>query len=151
VGSVRVVPDGVLGLPLERYAPLNGYKADKMLVEFSRLAVDKVRGGPRVGALLMKAAFQRAELVGATHVVLDTVADNERILRYEKVGFARLGQPYVDTYHLRAMRSLTMSQRVADVREVWPAARPGLHRFFTSLDPCIDHSGVGNGPGQDAR
>ena len=142
IGSIRVVPDGLFGLPLERYAPpnaLDDYRHGKTLAEFSRWAVHPSHARSLLGARLMKAGFERMELMDATHGILDASVDGKEIRLYERAGFTRMGAEYVDRYHLGAMRCVTLNQRVKDVREVWPSARPGLHRFFTSVDPIIEH------------
>ena len=96
VGSLRVVPDGPLGLPLERCQVLNGYRARKRrIVELSRLAVAPRWRCTMLAALLMKAGYQCAESIGATHLVLDTYTGNgARLDRlYDRLGFDQLTEP----------------------------------------------------------
>jgi N-acyl-L-homoserine lactone synthetase len=139
VGSVRVVPDSERGLPLERYAPLNGYRAGKILVETCRLAVHPDSHNTRLGVLLMTAGFQRSAMLGATHGVVDVAVETDSLRLYEKIGFVRVGDEYVDNHHLGNLRSVTMGHAVADVYRVWPSEKPALYRLFTSVDVCIDH------------
>ena len=42
MGSIRVVPDSPLGLPLEECFPLDGFRTGKRLAELCRLAVAAV-------------------------------------------------------------------------------------------------------------
>lgn len=139
VGSMRVVPDSPFGLPLEHCSPLNGYRCGKQLVELCRLAVHPDCPNRRLGGLLMKAGFQRADLYGATHVVLDTYVGDATAPLYDKMGFERVTDEYGDPSYTCDLNVVTMSQPVQSVYEEWPTARPGLYRFFTSRDDCIHH------------
>lgn len=141
VGSVRVVPDNPIGLPLERYAPLNGYRAGKTPFEICRLAVHPSARKTNLGARMMKTSFMCIKMSGGSHVVLDTQVSGGTMRLYEKAGFTRIGGEYIDDTVL-ALRCVTLSQRVADMYEVWPTARPALYRFFTSDDPSIYLTGA---------
>jgi N-acyl-L-homoserine lactone synthetase len=141
VGSVRAVPDGPLGLPLERCQVLDGYRSGKRLVELSRLAVAPGWRCTRLAAMLMKAGYQCAGRMGATHIVLDTYVGNgfrtERL--YEKLGFDQLSDPYSDPDYLWAQNVATFALDREAAKRDWPVSRPGLFRFFESEDPAIDH------------
>jgi N-acyl-L-homoserine lactone synthetase len=139
VGGVRVVPDSPIGLPLERYAPLNGYRDGRVVGEVSRLAVHPDYVTSRLAMRLMKAAFERAEFMGLTEVVMDTSVDGKTIGLYERMGFSRVGEPFVDTFHHGFMRCVMLAQAVSDVRGVWADDRPTLYRLFTTPDPSIIH------------
>lgn len=139
VGSVRIVADSPMGLPLERCAPLNGYRSGKTIVEICRLAVHPELHNPRLGGLLMKTGLHRAEMLGASHVLLDVAVETESVRLYEKTGFVRLGPEYIDTHHLGRLRSVTMGQAVAEFHQAWSLQNPGLYRFLTTKDGCIDH------------
>ena len=103
IGSVRVVPDGPLGLPLERCFPLNGYREGRRLAEICRLVIRRDCRGSRLGALLMKAAYHRCLAIGTTHIVLDTyVGNGEADALYEKMEFRLIGGPDRDpTYRCK--------------------------------------------------
>jgi N-acyl-L-homoserine lactone synthetase len=141
VGSLRVVPDSALGLPLERCRVLNGYRGNRRLVELSRLAVAPEWRGMVLAALLMKAGYQCAVRMGATHIVLDTYVGNcqrtERL--YEKMGFEQLTEPYDDPDYLWRQGVVTFGLDCGQARREWPTQRPGLFAFFTAEDECIDH------------
>lgn len=139
VGSVKIVPDGPMGLPLERYAPLDGYRSGKTVVEICRLAVHPKLHSSRLGGLLMKTGLHRAEMLGASHVLLDVAVETESVRLYEKTGFVRLGPEYIDTHHLGRLRSVTMGQSVAEFHQAWSLQNPGLYRFLITQDGCIDH------------
>lgn len=139
IGSVRVVPDTPLGLPLERYAPLDGYRSGRSVGEVSRLAVHSERATLLLAMRLMKAAFECAEALSITDVVMDTSIGGKTIRLYERMGFSRVGAPFTDTFHLGAMTCVMLAQPVADVRADWPATHPSLHRFFVTHDPDIVH------------
>ena len=147
VGSLRAVPDGPLGLPLERCQVLNGFRARKRIVELSRLAVAPDLRCTMLAALLMKAGYQCAENMGATHMVLDTYVGNgtrsERL--YVKLGFEQLTDPYADPDYLWKQDVVTFSLDCSQARRDWPTERPSLHYFFTSDDDRIDH-GLRSGP-----
>ena len=142
IGSLRAVPDGALGLPLERCQVLDGYRAGKSLVELSRLAVAPSRRGTILGAMLMKAGYQCARRMGATHIVLDTYIGNcvrpERL--YEKLGFEQLTEPYPDPDYLWQLRVVTFALDCEkEVEGNGKRRRPGLQRFFTKKTGLIDH------------
>jgi len=141
VGSVRAVPDGPLGLPLERCQVLDGYRRDKRLVELSRLAVAPAWRGTPLAATLMKAGYQCAGRMGATHIVLDTYVGNgfktERL--YQKLGFEELFGPYPDPDYLWQLEVMTYALDCEAARRDWSLDHPSLFRFFESPDPVIDH------------
>jgi len=142
VGSLRAVPDGPLGLPLERCRVLDGYRDDKRLVELSRLAVAPAWRCTMLAALLMKAGYQWAERNGATHVVLDTYAGKgdspDRL--YIKLGFEQLTRPYQDPDYLWKQAVVTFALDIEGAKRDWPSLRPSLHHFFTTADERIDHA-----------
>ncbi len=142
VGSVRAVPDGPLGLPLERCRVLDGYRKDKRLVELSRLAVAPAWRCTLLAALLMKAGYQWAERTGATHLVLDTYVGKgvspDRL--YIKLGFEQLTRPYQDPDYLWKQGVVTFSLDIDGAKRDWPSLRPSLHHFFTAEDERIDHA-----------
>jgi N-acyl-L-homoserine lactone synthetase len=141
VGSVRAVPDGPLGLPLERCKVLDGYRADKSLVELSRLAVAPAWRGTLAAAMLMKAGYQSARRMGATHIVLDTYIGNgvtpERL--YVKLGFEQLTEPYPDPDYLWQQGVVTFALDCEQVGCEGPRQRAGLQRFFNTRSGLIDH------------
>ena len=147
IGSLRAVPDGPLGLPLERCQVLNGFRARKRIIELSRLAAAPAWRCTMLAALLMKAGYQCAENMGATHLVLDTYVGNgtrsERL--YLKLGFEQLTEPYPDPDYLWKQDVMTFSLDCDQARREWPARRPSLHSFFTADDERLDH-GLRSGP-----
>jgi len=76
VGSMRVVPDGSLGLPLEECWPLDGFRSGKRAAELCRLAVAREHRGTRLSLLLMKAGWQGARRLGVSHVLVDAYMDD---------------------------------------------------------------------------
>lgn len=146
IGSCRAVPDGALGLPLERCMALDGFRVRKRIVELSRLAAAPPWRGTLLAALLMKAGYQCAEHMGATHIVLDTYVGDGRLERlYTKLGFEQLTEPYRDPDYLWEQRVATFSLDCTQVTRKWPAQHPSLYRFFTGEDERIDH-GLRLGP-----
>jgi N-acyl-L-homoserine lactone synthetase len=142
IGSMRAVPDGPLGLPLERCQVLDGYRAGKSLVELSRLAVAPAWRGTLLAAILMKAGYQCARRMGATHIVLDTYIGNglrpERL--YEKLGFTQLTEPYPDPDYLWQLGVVTFTLDCeGEVDGDRPRRRAALQRFFTMRTKIIDH------------
>ena len=140
VGSVRVVPDGPLGLPLEHCLPLNGYRDGKRIAEISRLAVSCDHRGSRLAALLMKAGYQRCLSLRVTHIALDCYVghDNSEVL-YDRMGFEHLAEPYDDPSYKCDLPVLSLALDVARAHEELPSRHPGLYRFFTTADTLIDH------------
>jgi len=147
IGSLRVVPDGPLGLPLERCRVLDGFRGHKRIVELSRLAVAPQWRCTLLAALLMKAGYQCAEHMGATHLVLDTYVGNGKRLErlYQKLGFDQLTEPYQDPDYLWKQEVVTFTLDCDQAKLEWPVLRPSLFQFFTNEDERIDH-GVRLGP-----
>jgi N-acyl-L-homoserine lactone synthetase len=147
VGSLRVVPDGPIGLPLERCRVLDGFRGHKRIVELSRLAVAPHWRCTLLAALLMKAGYQCAEHMGATHLVLDTYIGNGKRLErlYQRLGFDQLTEPYQDPDYLWKQEVVTFTLDCDQARLEWPILRPSLFAFFTSDDERIDH-GLRLGP-----
>ena len=141
VGSIRVNYDSSLGLPLERGFPLNVYRYGKHLAEISRFAVSSdYRGSSRAGALLMKAAYQRCAASGISHMLAETYIGGDAPSKlYEKMGFERIGGPYLDPEYNCKLPVFTLALDISKAQSVIPVKRPGLWRFFTSIDPDIDH------------
>jgi N-acyl-L-homoserine lactone synthetase len=141
IGSVRAVPDGPLGLPLERCRVLDGYRDDKRLVELSRLAAAPEWRRTRLAALLMKAGYQCAESLGATHLVIDSYVGNgqgtDRL--YLKMGFRQLAEAYPDPDYLWKQSVVTLALDCDRARTEWQKRLPGLSRFFAGQDDRIDH------------
>lgn len=140
VGSIRVVPDLSVGLPMERCAPLNGFRAGKRMVELCRLLLAPECHCSCLAAILMKAGYQRALLQNASHIMLDTyIGVDTAFSLYQKMGFARLAGEYLDPEWNCPRPVVAMSLDLAASQRDWPAARPGLFRFFTSPDRAIRH------------
>ena len=140
VGSMRVVPDGSLGLPLEECWPLNGFRSGKHSVELCRFAVAKPQRGTRLSLLLMKAGYQGAKRTGASHLMVDAYMDDVQRTHtlYQKFGFEPIGEPYADSRYVLTTPSVVMSVE-------WERGEPQLpmhlRRYFTSPDPMIAHEG----------
>jgi len=141
VGSMRVVPDSAAGLPLERCAPLNGFRTGKKLVELCRLVVHPELKRSRLGVLLMKAGYQRAVMHGASHIMLDTyVGDGETCDLYRKFGFVDVTGQYEDTEWRYERPVITLSLDIAAAHRDLHETRATLLRHFVSPDPAIDHA-----------
>ena len=135
VGSVRVVRDGALGLPLERCFPLEEYRPARTVAEVCRLAVapDYRRGS--LAARLMRMACQYSMASGVTHIVVDTfVGDGGPARMYEWIGFRRIGGPYEDGVHEGCdLPSYALALDVEEACAEARSARPTVYRFFTDV------------------
>ncbi len=140
VGSVRVVPD-VLGiLPLERCRPIDGFREGKRIAELCRLAVHQSLRSSAAAGYLMKAGYERALIGGATHLVLDTYdGSGAPLALYEKMGFVRISGPYTDAQYQCTLPVSSYGLDLAWAAAQWPIDRPGLHRFFTRPSRAISH------------
>jgi predicted GNAT family N-acyltransferase len=138
VGSIRVVPDTPLGLPLETCSPLNGFRANKRAVELSRLCVTRDHRGSSLALLLMKAGWQAARRQGATHVLVDSYLDSTdpKENMYLRLGFAPISAPYTDPNYL--IDDLCVSLAI-ECESAGAALPLRLRDFFTSPDSRIDH------------
>ena len=85
-----------------------------------------------LAALLMKAGYQCALRMGATHIVLDTYVGNCRSTErlYVKLGFDQLTEPYDDPDYLWRQGVVTFGLDCEAARRHWPAQRPGLYRLL---------------------
>lgn len=142
VGSMRVVPDGPLGLPLEECWPLNGFRAGKRMAEMGRFATAMEYRGTRQSLLLTKAGWQGARRLGVSHVLVDTYVDDTQGTHaaYQRLGFVPLGDTYEDSRYAPREPSLVMAVECEPGEEALPSH---LQRFFRADDPSIDHDDGG--------
>jgi putrescine aminotransferase len=146
VGSIRIVPDNPAGLPFERCSPMNGYREGRRVVELCRLAVAPEHRGT-LGGLLMKAGYQRALLIDATHIALDAyIGEGSQSELYAKMGYEPISEPFHDPDWLCEMPEQVFAIDLVRASSEWPTERPGLNRFFTSVDEKIDHQAEGADP-----
>ena len=90
--------------------------------------------------LLMKAGCQRARMIDATHVALDAyIGEGSNSHLYEKMGYEAISDPFHDPDWLCELPEQVFAVDLVKAFAEWPTTRPGLHRFFTSVDPTIDH------------
>jgi len=140
VGSIRVVPDSQAGLPFERCSPMNGYREGRRVVELCRLAVHQDHRGHFLAGLLMKAGYQRAIMMDATHAALDAyIGEGSNSHLYTKMGYEPISEPFHDPDWLCKMPEQVFAVDLVGSTRDWPTTRPGLHRFFTTQDDHIDH------------
>jgi N-acyl-L-homoserine lactone synthetase len=139
IGSVRVVPDSPLGLPIERCFPLKDYREGKRLVEICRLAVSSQNRTSRLLLWLIRAAYQCAVRTGATHIIGDAYVNNATVAMYEKFGYQRLGAPFFDPSYNRAVPIIAFGASLSELSVELPSKHPALHRFFVACDSEIDH------------
>lgn len=138
IGSMRVVLDGSLGLPLEECWKLDGFRANRHVAELCRLAVADDRRMTRLPLLLMKAGWQGARRQGVDHVLVDAFVgeDHGASRLYERLGFEPLGSPCPDIrYDVENPMVVLAIECVAGEE----ALSPHLRGFFRSSDPMIDH------------
>ena len=140
IGSVRVVFDGPLGLPIERSFPLNGYRCGRRIAEICRLATADAYNNTRLGPLLMKAAYQCCIYKCISNIVVDAyMRRHKSVGLYDKMGFRPIGAPYRDRYHDEKGLSLALELDVEHAQRTWPSDRAGLYKFFTRIDKAISH------------
>jgi predicted GNAT family N-acyltransferase len=139
IGTVKVIPDSVLGLPCAEFVDLKALRALGRPVEFGHLIVRSEARGSGIGVQLMRAAFRFsvAEL-GATHIIADLFLDKRDTSSfYRMIGFEVLHGPYRDPRFNGAPESLLM---IADIRRIVENARrtpPGkLLSYFLQHEPA---------------
>lgn len=143
VGSVRVVPDSPSGLPIERNVKLAGLRELMRPAEISRLAVGAELRRTALSMLLMKAAYQCARLRGHDFIVMDTYLDpaNQALALYERIGFERLAEPYVDPAYNNPVPVLALGLDCERAERTLSARDPELHDFFCNTsDSPIEHT-----------
>lgn len=143
VGSVRVVPDSPVGLPIERNVGLGGFRELMRPAEISRLAVATHLRRTPLSLLLMKAAYQCARLRGHDFIVLDTYLDpsNQTLALYERIGFERLAEPYEDPAYRNPAPVLALGLDCERAERTLSVRDPELFGFFRgTTDSPIEHS-----------
>jgi hypothetical protein len=86
----------------------------------------------------MKAGYQRAIMMRATHIALDAYIGDGADL-YTKMGYRPISEPFRDPDWLCEMPEQVFAIDLIGATRDWPTERPGLNRFFTSVDASIDH------------
>ena len=140
VGSMQVVLDGSLGLPLEECWTLDGFRTNRHVAELCRLAVADDRRMTRLPLLLMKAGWQGARRKGVDHVLVDAFVGEDHGAHanrlYERLGFEPLGSPCPDVRYCVENPMVVLAIECVAGEE---ALSPHLRGFFQSSDSMIDH------------
>ncbi|MFD8936309.1 GNAT family N-acetyltransferase [Streptomyces sp. NPDC059578] len=148
LGTVKVVPDSLAGLPCDDTVDLSRLRPGNRVVEFGHLmTLPKVRH-QEIGMTLMRQALVHSVRThGATHIVGDFFVDDSGGLRsfYRAIGFVALGEPYPDSRFRGAPLSLVATLDVVGAaraarEDVQRRNRPlqyffGDYDSFASTDP----------------
>lgn len=143
VGTVKVVPDGELGLPCEDVADLSAWRrSGNRLVEFGHLmTLPEIRSRSVGMALMREALVHSVREYRATHVFGDFFADEQTGgLRpfYLQVGFEAVTPPYSDErFHNAPLSIVGALDLVAAARRCHSAAERDnriLQYFFADYD-----------------
>ena len=140
IGSIRIVPDNPLGLPLERLFSLEHFRTHCHIVEICRLSIAREHRSSKLFLFLLTAGYQCAYLTGSTHMVLDTYLDEEPIYRH--LGFNRISEPYPDDSYARDSLVVTMSLSLEEFIAKLKTGKPKIFQIFTQPNKNIEHGNI---------
>ena len=147
IGTLRIVLDSAIGLPIEQFFVLGPLKESQKFAESQRLIVSpafrnrKVKGAPYgMWAALIKACVHYCFLHKVSYVLADVFTDAANLPMVEKfewIGFHKIGCPFQDT-ELDAPGSsiamlLTLSQLLS---RVYTSPNP-FFRYLLQFDPAF--------------
>lgn len=142
LGTIRVTPDRESGLPIERLVSLHEFRQQKTLAELGRLIVRSDLRRTLLGPRLMKAAYQRAVIHGASHLIADTYVTPSSSgvpSLYHKIGFVEIAPRYYDPAWAPRLPVAAVALDLQRAREEWPQSKHRFFRFFTTVSLDIDH------------
>lgn len=147
IGTMRIVLDSQVGLPIEQFFVLGPLKESQKFAESQRLIVSptfrnrKVKGAPYgMWAALIKACVHYCFLHRVSYVLADVFTDAANlpmVEKFERIGFHKIGCPFQDT-ELDAPGSsiamlLTLSQLLA---RVYTTPSP-FFEYLLQFDPAF--------------
>ncbi len=147
IGTMRIVLDSQVGLPIEQFFVLGPLKESQKFAESQRLIVSptfrnrKVKGAPYgMWAALIKACVHYCFLHRVSYVLADVFTDAANlpmVEKFERIGFHKIGCPFQDT-ELDAPGSsiamlLTLSQLLA---RVYTSPSP-FFEYLLQFDPAF--------------
>lgn len=147
IGTMRIVLDSQVGLPIEQFFVLGPLKESQKFAESQRLIVSptfrnrKVKGAPYgMWAALIKASVHYCFLHRVSYVLADVFTDAANlpmVEKFERIGFHKIGCPFQDT-ELDAPGSsiamlLTLSQLLA---RVYTSPSP-FFEYLLQFDPAF--------------
>lgn len=147
IGTMRIVLDSQVGLPIEQFFVLGPLKESQKFAESQRLIVSptfrnrKVKGAPYgMWAALIKACVHYCFLHRVSYVLADVFTDAANlpmVKKFERIGFHKIGCPFQDT-ELDAPGSsiamlLTLSQLLA---RVYTSPSP-FFEYLLQFDPAF--------------
>lgn len=147
IGTMRIVLDSQVGLPIEQFFVLGPLKESQKFAESQRLIVSptfrnrKVKGAPYgMWAALIKACIHYCFLHRVSYVLADVFTDAANlpmVEKFERIGFHKIGCPFQDT-ELDAPGSsiamlLTLSQLLA---RVYTSPSP-FFEYLLQFDPAF--------------
>ena len=154
VGSMRAVTDGPLGPPLERCRVLDGYRDPASVSSSSHGSRSRRSVAARCWRRCsMKAGYQCAERLGATHIVLDTYVGNgcaRAPLHASSGSSSSPGPTPTPTTSGTAVVTFALDCECVPALRDWPASARPCYHFFTGDDERIDHGAAG-GPASSRR
>jgi hypothetical protein len=167
VGTMRIVHDSAIGLPIEQFTRLAPIKATFRWAESQRLMVPaRYRGRPYDGAPfgimagLTKACIQFCFLHQISHVVVDAFVDTPTtpIERFRELGFEEFGSPFQDFELADSSPSVALVLNTMKLLAVAYGARSPLFRYLVAFDRSfhlypgrdLETSSVTGGDGHEA-
>jgi N-acyl amino acid synthase FeeM len=147
VGTLRIVLDSKIGLPIEQFFVLGPLKESQRFAESQRLIVSpsfrnrKLNGAPfGMWAALIKACVHYCFLHRVSYVLADVFTDasnSPMVEKFELIGFRKIGCPFQDT-ELHAPGSslamlLTISQLLARVYK----SHNAFFEYLLQCDPAF--------------
>jgi len=139
IGTVRIVLDSAIGLPIEQFFVLGPLKESQRFAESQRLIVSptfrkrKVKGAPYgMWAALIKACVHYCFLNKVSCVLADVFTDAANlpmVEKFERIGFHKIGCPFQDTELDAPGSSIAMLLTLPQL----------LSRVYTSPSPFFEY------------
>ena len=139
IGTMRIVLDSQVGLPIEQFFVLGPLKESQKFAESQRLIVSptfrnrKVKGAPYgMWAALIKACVHYCFLHRVSYVLADVFTDAANlpmVEKFERIGFHKIGCPFQDTELDAPGTSIAMLLTLSQL----------LSRVYTSPSPFFEY------------
>ena len=139
IGTLRIVLDSEVGLPIEQFFVLGPLKESQKFAESQRLIVTpnyrnrKVKGAPYgMWAALIKASVHYCFLHRVSYVLADCFTDAANlpmVKKFERIGFHKIGCPFQDTELDAPGTSIAMLLTLSQL----------LSRVYTSPSPFFEY------------
>jgi N-acyl amino acid synthase FeeM len=148
VGTLRIVLDSKIGLPIEQFFMLGPLKETQRFAESQRLMVSpafrshKLDGAPYgMWAGLIKACVHYCFMHKISCVLADVFTNSSNspmVEKFEKIGFSQIGCSFQDTELDAPGSSLAMLLTLSQLLSRAYSSRNPFFRYLIEFDPAFD-------------